>query len=40
VQAQTLDELYEKHKRVQNNIKVIDEKGCDILRHDLLTDLD
>lgn len=39
VQAETLDELYAKHKQVQNNIRVIDDKGQDILRHDLLTDL-
>ncbi len=38
--ADTPEELSEKHKIVSENIKVIGSNGEDIMRHDLLTDLD
>jgi len=40
VAADTEEELIEKHRRIAETIKVIDENGEDILRHDLLTDLE
>ena len=39
VTADTLDELIAKHKEVRRRIKVIDDQGHDMIRHDLLTAL-
>ena len=39
IQAETLEELKEKHKIINENIKVIDENGNDIMRHDLITEI-
>ena len=39
IQADTLEELKEKHKKINENIKVIDENGNDIMRHDLITEI-
>lgn len=39
VQGDSLEELAQKHTRVEENIKVIGSKGEDIMRHDLLTPL-
>ena len=39
IQADTKSEMNKKHKMVANRIKVIDSKGEDIMRHDLLSDL-
>ena len=40
ITADTLDELIEKHNSVRSLIRVEDSFGNDIMRHDLLTDLD
>lgn len=40
VTADSLNELIEKHNKVRAAIRVEDENGNDIIRHDLLTDLD
>ena len=40
VWAQSLDELKERHKKIASSIKVIDENGNDIMRHDLLTEIE
>lgn len=39
VTANSLEEFNEKHRRVVENIKIIDEGGNDIIRRDLLPDL-
>lgn len=39
VQADTLEEFNEKHRKVVATAKVIDTEGKDIMRHDLLPDL-
>lgn len=39
VTADTLEEFYHKHDMVAASIKVIDDAGEDIMRHDLLTEL-
>ena len=39
IQANTFEELVEKHNRAASQIKLIDVNGQDILRHDLLTEL-
>lgn len=39
IQADELSELLEKHDRAVNTLRVIDEQGRDIMRHDLLTDI-
>lgn len=39
VVGETADELIEKHKKVLEKIRVIDNEGNDIARHDLLTDI-
>ncbi len=40
VQADTLEEFNRKHKCIVENVKVIDTEGNDIMRHDLLLDLE
>ena len=40
VTANSIDELINKHNFIRSNIRVEDSKGTDIMRHDLLTDLD
>lgn len=40
VTGDTKEEIFEKNRRVIETIKVISDKGEDILRHDLLTDLE
>ncbi|MBR6792822.1 MAG: ATP-grasp domain-containing protein [Clostridia bacterium] len=37
--ADTLEHFNEKHRKVVENIKILDENGKDIMRHDLLPDL-
>jgi hypothetical protein len=37
--AKDLEEFNQKHRRVVNEVKVIDTEGNDIMRHDLLPDL-
>lgn len=39
VQADTLEEFNRIHEYIVNNVKVIDDKGNDIMRHDLLPNL-
>lgn len=39
ITASSLEEFNEKHRKVVSTIKVIDEDGNDIMRHDLLPDL-
>ena len=39
VQADTLEEFNEKHRIVVDSVKILDENGMDIMRHDLLPDL-
>lgn len=39
VTADTIDELIAKHEEVRRRIKVIDDQGLDMIRHDLLTAL-
>ena len=40
VQADTLEEFNRKHRYIVNNVKVLDMNGNDIMRHDLLPDLE
>ena len=40
VVGNSFEDVQQKHQRVAENIKVIDFEGNDIMRHDLLTDLD
>ena len=37
--ADTHEELVEKHNKAASVIKIIDENGKDMMRHDLLTDI-
>jgi hypothetical protein len=39
LRAKDLEEFNQKHRRVVNEVKVIDTEGNDIMRHDLLPDL-
>lgn len=39
IQADSLKELLDKHRLAAETLKVIDDKGQDIMRHDLLTDI-
>lgn len=39
VQADSLEEFNQKHRRVVESVKVLDTNGNDIMRHDLLPDL-
>lgn len=39
VTGNTLEEFNEKHRKIVENVKIIDTKGQDIMRHDLLPDL-
>lgn len=38
-QANSLDEFNQKHREFVDNVKIVDVKGNDIMRHDLLPDL-
>ena len=40
VQADTLEDFNRKHRYIVNNVKVLDVNGNDIMRHDLLPDLE
>ena len=37
IEADSKEQLYEKYKAINESIKVIDDKGNDILRHDLIS---
>ena len=39
VMANSLEEFNEKHRYIIDNVKILDENGVDIMRHDLLPDL-
>ena len=39
IQADTYDELKTKHKKAVDGMKVLDIKGVDIMRRDLLTEI-
>lgn len=39
IQSDTLEDLLEKHRKIAGKVRVIDNMGNDIMRHDLLTDL-
>ncbi len=39
VMADSLEEFNEKHRYIIDNVKILDENGVDIMRHDLLPDL-
>lgn len=39
IQADTKREMYRKHNQVVSRVRIIDTKGNDIMRHDLLTEL-
>ena len=39
IQANDIEELLEKHKKAAAKLRVLDDQGRDIMRHDLLTDL-
>lgn len=39
IKADSIDELTEKHNKAASAIKIIDQDGKDIMRHDLLTDI-
>lgn len=36
IEADSKEQLYEKYKSINESIKVIDDKGNDVLRHDLI----
>ena len=38
--AETYEELVAKHNRVASMVKIIDQNGNDVMRHDLLTDIE
>jgi uncharacterized protein YnzC (UPF0291/DUF896 family) len=40
IQADTLEEFNRKHRYIVENVKVLDVDGNDIMRHDLLPDLE
>lgn len=40
IQADTFEEIVSKHNRAASRIKVLNSEGKDILRHDLLTDIE
>ena len=40
MQGNSLEEIHEKHTKARNALKVIDTKGNDIMRHDLLVDIE
>ena len=39
VTANSLEEFNEKHRHIVDNVKILDETGADMMRHDLLPDL-
>lgn len=39
-QADTLEDFNRKHREFVESVRVVDENGCDIMRHDLLPDLE
>lgn len=39
IHSDTYEELLEKHKKVASTVKIIDKDGNDMMRHDLLTDI-
>lgn len=38
--AETYEELVNKHNRIASVVKIIDKNGVDVMRHDLLTDIE
>ena len=39
VTANSLEEFNEKHRYIVDHVKILDDSGADIMRHDLLPDL-